>query len=158
MVALVSHDNKKPLMMAFATKYKKVLQSIPQLCATGTTGGKLIKEVGLSNVKCFASGPLGGDAEIGAAMVHGEIEAIIFFRDPLTSHPHEPDVAALGRLADVHNVPLASCLASAEIMIEHLAKKLGITDVEKDEAGAPQVDKLQQQHSDQFAVATEVYA
>jgi methylglyoxal synthase len=170
MVALVAHDNKKALMLAFAIRYKCVLEKIPQLCATGTTGSKLIKEVGLTNVRCFASGPLGGDQEIGAAIVRGEIEAIIFMRDPLSAHPHEPDVAALGRLADVHNIPLASCLASAEIMIEHLAKKIGIDLEAERKVGDPSspaspqqhpnqdLRLLHEQHSQQFAAATESFA
>ncbi|MDD3128769.1 MAG: methylglyoxal synthase [Candidatus Izemoplasmatales bacterium] len=117
-IALISHDKMKPEMIDFAKKYKDVLKQ-HKLVATGTTGHKIIEATGL-NVKCFRSGPLGGDQEIGAQVANGNIDLIFFFRDPLTAQPHEPDVSALLRLSDVYKIPLATNISTAEFIIESL--------------------------------------
>ena len=116
-LALIAHDGKKPNMVAFVMKHRDTLNKA-KLYATGTTG-KHIADAGFE-VKCLLSGPLGGDAQIAAMLADGIIEAVIFFRDPLDKHPHEPDVAMLMRLCDVHNIPLATNPATAELIIEGL--------------------------------------
>jgi len=115
-IALIAHDKKKQEMIDFATKYANVLKK-HELFATGTTGHRIIEATGL-NVKCFRSGPLGGDQEIGARIANGEIDLVFFFRDPLTAQPHEPDVSALLRLSDVYKIPLATNASSAEFIIK----------------------------------------
>lgn len=117
-IALIAHDKMKPEMIEFATKYKNILKG-HDLVATGTTGHKLIEATGL-DIKCFKSGPLGGDQEIGARVANGDIDLIFFFRDPLTAQPHEPDVSALLRLSDVYKVALATNSSTAEHMINSL--------------------------------------
>jgi len=89
------------------------------LVATGTTGKYIQSRIGLP-VRLMKSGPLGGDQQIGALVAGGEVQAVIFLRDPLTAHPHEPDVSALVRLCDVHNVPLATNLATAEAVVNFM--------------------------------------
>ncbi|MDP2425799.1 MAG: methylglyoxal synthase [Candidatus Izemoplasmatales bacterium] len=115
-IALIAHDKKKAEMIEFALKYQHVLKK-HELFATGTTGHRIIEATGL-NIKCFRSGPLGGDQEIGAKIANGEIDLIFFFRDPLTAQPHEPDVSALLRLSDVYKIPLATNPSSAEYIIK----------------------------------------
>jgi methylglyoxal synthase len=88
--------------------------------ATGTTGGRLRREAQL-NVECLLSGPLGGDLQIGARLAVGEVDAVVFLRDPMTPQPHEPDINALVRACDVHNVPCATNLAGAQLMLTGLA-------------------------------------
>ncbi|MFD2925787.1 methylglyoxal synthase [Halobacillus naozhouensis] len=117
-IALIAHDEKKQEIIQFATAYKHIFQD-HQLFATGTTGKKISEASGL-DVYRFQSGPVGGDQQIGAKIAQEEIDMVIFFRDPLTAQPHEPDVSALLRICDVHRVPLATNLASAEIFIRGL--------------------------------------
>jgi methylglyoxal synthase len=117
-IALIAHDKMKPDMIEFATRYKSILKQ-HQLVATGTTGHKIIAATGL-NIKCFRSGPLGGDQEIGAQVANGDIDIIFFFRDPLTAQPHEPDVSALLRLSDVYQIALATNPSTAECKIKSL--------------------------------------
>jgi methylglyoxal synthase len=117
-IALIAHDKMKPEMIEFAKKYKHILKQ-HDLVATGTTGHKLIAATGL-NIKCFRSGPLGGDQEIGAQVANGDIDIIFFFRDPLTAQPHEPDVSALLRLSDVYQIALATNPSTAEHVIASL--------------------------------------
>lgn len=117
-IALIAHDKMKPEMIEFATRYKDILAK-HELVATGTTGHKIIEATGLS-IRCFKSGPLGGDQEIGARVANGKIDLIFFFRDPLTAQPHEPDVSALLRLSDVYKIPLATNSSTAEHMINSL--------------------------------------
>ncbi|TFJ93830.1 methylglyoxal synthase [Lentibacillus salicampi] len=119
-IALIAHDKKKQEILHFTIAYKHILKN-HQLFATGTTGGKITDGAGLA-VHRFQSGPLGGDQQIGAKIANNEMDAIIFFRDPLTAQPHEPDVSALMRLCDVHLIPLATNPAAAEIMIQALAR------------------------------------
>ncbi len=114
-VALIAHDNKKDEMIGFARTHKDVLERY-NLIATGTTGSRLIENVGLS-VTCMLSGPLGGDAQIAALVAEGKIEAVFFFIDPLDKHPHDPDINTLLRICNVHNVPLATNPATASFVI-----------------------------------------
>lgn len=119
-IALIAHDKKKPALIQFVTAYQKVLGQY-ELFATGTTGLRLIEATGLS-IHRFQSGPLGGDQEIGAMIAKNKMDMVIFFRDPLTSQPHEPDVTALIRLCDVYDVPLATNMGTAEILIHGLER------------------------------------
>lgn len=119
-IALIAHDKKKELMVDFCIAYKAILAK-HNLCATGTTGSLIIEATGL-NVNLFLSGPQGGDQQIGARIAYNEIDLVLFFRDPLTAQPHEPDVSALFRLCDVHNIPLATNSATAEVMIRGLER------------------------------------
>ena len=117
-IALIAHDKKKSEITELAIKYKDVL-SKHELFATGTTGTLIMGETGLSICR-MKSGPLGGDQQIGAMLANGELDLIIFLRDPLTAQPHEPDVTALLRLGDVQKIPLATNINSATIMLEAL--------------------------------------
>lgn len=114
-IALIAHDKKKPEMVNFAIAYQDILKA-HELYATGTTGKKVNEATGLT-IHCFQSGPLGGDQQIGAMIASNEMDLVIFLRDPLTAQPHEPDVNALLRLSDVYRIPLATNLASAEILM-----------------------------------------
>ncbi len=120
-IALIAHDEKKPDMVTFCEEQLPIL-SKHELFATGTTGTLVKKETGL-DVHCFKSGPLGGDQEIGARVARGEIDIIVFFRDPLTAQPHEPDVSALFRLSDVYQIPLASNPNTARHLFRSLSCK-----------------------------------
>lgn len=117
-IALIAHDKKKDDMVQFVTAYKYILQD-HELFATGTTGKRIMEATGLK-VHRFQSGPLGGDQQIGACIAENEMDLVIFFRDPLTAQPHEPDVSALMRLCDVYGVPLATNMGTAEILIRGL--------------------------------------
>ena len=121
-IALIAHDKKKDDMIRLAIKYKETLAP-HELYATGTTGTLVMGETGLK-IKRMKSGPLGGDQQIGAMLANGEIDMIIFLRDPLTAQPHEPDVSALLRLCDVQSIPLATNSSSAIIMLEALKNKI----------------------------------
>lgn len=114
-VALVAHDKKKLDLALFVIQHKDILARF-HLVATGTTGGILQDKTGLT-VERVLSGPLGGDQQIGARIALEQVMAVIFFRDPLTAQPHEPDVSALVRLCDVHDVPLATNPASAQALM-----------------------------------------
>lgn len=120
-IALVAHDNKKPKMIQFVKNHKDILAQ-HDLCATGTTGKKINEATGLE-VERFLSGPIGGDQQIGARVALDEIDIVIFLRDPLTAQPHEPDVLALLRVCDVHQVPLATNVTSAEILLYGMIHK-----------------------------------
>jgi methylglyoxal synthase len=119
-IALIAHDEKKDSLVQFSLKYKDILEKF-DLVATYTTGGHLEKEVGVK-VDRMLSGPLGGDLQIGAMVAEGKISAVVFLRDPLTAHAHEPDISALMKVCDTHNIPLATNLATAQIVIERLAQ------------------------------------
>lgn len=114
-IALIAHDKKKDDMIHFAMKNEKILSKV-ELVATGTTGLKIMENTNL-NIQRFKSGPLGGDQQIGALVANHDIDMIIFLRDPLTSQPHEPDISALLRLSDVYSIPLATNVASAQLLI-----------------------------------------
>lgn len=122
-IALIAHDGKKADMVAFVMKRLEFFnRKDVNIVATGTTG-TMITHAGVDKVERVNSGPLGGDAEIGALVARGEITGVIFFRDPLDKHPHEPDIQMLMRVCDVHDIPLATNYKSAHIMIKYLQKK-----------------------------------
>lgn len=116
-IALIAHNGKKVEMVSFILQNKHLLKGI-NLSATGTTGGH-IENAGFK-VKKLLSGPKGGDAQIAALVATQQMDIVIFFRDPMDKHPHEPDVQMLMRLCDVHNVPLATNPAAAKLMLEGL--------------------------------------
>lgn len=117
-IALIAHDKKKDEIIELAKTYKDVLAQ-HELYATGTTGTLIMGETGL-NVIRMKSGPLGGDQQIGAMLADGNLDLVIFLRDPLTAQPHEPDVSALLRLCDVQRIPLSTNTSSAKIMLDAL--------------------------------------
>jgi methylglyoxal synthase len=117
-IALIAHDKKKDDMVTLAAEYIDFLRGC-SLTATGTTGARLANELGLT-VERKHSGPFGGDLQIGAALVEGQIDAVIFLRDPMTPQPHEPDINALVRACDVHNVACATNLSSAHMVLSQL--------------------------------------
>ena len=121
-VALIAHDKKKLELALFALSHRDTLANF-HLVATGTTGGILAKQTGLQ-VERVLSGPLGGDPQIGARLAAARLLAVFFFRDPLTAQPHEPDVSALVRLCDVHDIPLATNPASAEALMLWLREQI----------------------------------
>lgn len=114
-IALIAHDQKKDEMVNFVIAYEHIFAQ-HTLYATGTTGTRIMNETNLP-VHRLRSGPLGGDQQIGAMIATGDLDLILFFRDPLTAQPHEPDVNALLRLCDVYGIPLATNLATAELLI-----------------------------------------
>ncbi|MCI5083628.1 MAG: methylglyoxal synthase [Saprospiraceae bacterium] len=118
-IAIIAHDGKKPEMVAFVKDHVDLFQEKNiTLIATGTTGSHL-ENAGL-NVERMQSGPRGGDAQIASRMVEGQVDMVIFFRDPLGKHPHEVDVNMLMRLCDVYNIPLATNPAAAQLFIQTL--------------------------------------
>ena len=119
-IALIAHDRKKDEMMRVAREFAAFLSRC-HLIATGTTGGRLNVEVGLDVERCL-SGPLGGDLQIGARLAVGQVDAVIFLRDPMTPQPHEPDINALVRACDVHDVPCATNVAGARLMLRELER------------------------------------
>lgn len=124
-IALIAHDKRKDDIIELAKKYKDVLGE-HELYATGTTGTLIMGETGLG-IHRMKSGPLGGDQQIGAMLADGNIDLVIFLRDPLTAQPHEPDVSALLRLCDVQRIPLATNISSATIMLDALKNKIFMT-------------------------------
>jgi methylglyoxal synthase len=121
-LALVAHDSKKENMVRLAKAHKENLTEL-DLVATRGTGQAIQARAGLA-VTLMQSGPHGGDQQIGALVANGDVSAVIFLRDPLMAHPHEPDVSALLRVCDVHNIPLATNIASAEAVLCLLFKQL----------------------------------
>jgi methylglyoxal synthase len=117
-IALIAHDRMKDRMVALAREFKPVLAR-HRLVATGTTGMRLRQEVGL-DVECVLSGPLGGDLQIGARLAAGEVQVVVFLRDPMTPQPHEPDINALVRACDVHDVACATNVATARFVLSQL--------------------------------------
>ena len=117
-IALIAHDKKKDDIIALAAEYVDFLRGCT-LSATGTTGGRPINELGLEVMRMH-SGPVGGDLQIGAQLVNGEVDCVIFLRDPMTPQPHEPDINALVRACDVHNIPCATNVASAHLVLSQL--------------------------------------
>lgn len=117
-IALIAHDNMKPKMIEWCKENKDVL-SKHFLCGTGTTS-KRISDATYLPVKGYLSGPLGGDQQIGAKVAGGEIDIIIFFSDPLTAMPHDPDVKALLRIAQVYDIPIANNIATADCILKAL--------------------------------------
>lgn len=114
-LALIAHDQKKAEMVSWAMKNKESLSRF-NLCGTGTTA-KLVGDATGLDVKRYLSGPLGGDQQIGAKIAEGEIDAVVFFWDPLNAQPHDPDVKALLRIAVVYDIPIATNTATANYVI-----------------------------------------
>ena len=120
-IALIAHDQKKADIVMLAREFAAFLRGC-HLIATGTTGGRIHEEADLE-VERLLSGPLGGDLQIGARLAIGQVDAVIFLRDPMTPQPHEPDINALVRACDVHNVPCATNVATAELLITGLTRE-----------------------------------
>lgn len=121
-IALIAHDRKKDDIVGFAREHAALLNRCI-LMGTGTTGRRLREQLGM-DVECVLSGPMGGDLQIGARLAGGEVDAVIFLRDPMMSQPHEPDINALVRACDVHDVPCATNLASANLLVRGLAERI----------------------------------
>lgn len=119
-IGLIAHDGKKAEMVSFVLSHRKYLEGA-KLYATGTTGSHIVKEG--FDVECLLSGPKGGDAQIAALVATKEMDAVIFFRDPLDKHPHEPDVQMLMRICDVHNVALATNPAAGHYIIKGMTEE-----------------------------------
>ncbi|MBF7095765.1 methylglyoxal synthase [Alkalibacter mobilis] len=114
-IALVAHDNRKPALLDWVKENADKLKN-HELCGTGTTSGMLSRNTGLK-IKAYKSGPLGGDIEIGAKICDNQIDLLVFFWDPLTAQPHDPDVKALLRLAVLYDIPVAMNKTSANYLI-----------------------------------------
>ena len=117
-IALIAHDRMKEQMLEFVEHHKDVLSNY-HLVATATTGRLIKEKIGLE-ITAYMSGPLGGDQQIGALIATEQVDLVIFLRDPLTAQPHEPDITALLRICDVHNIPLATNRKSAHILVKSL--------------------------------------
>jgi len=122
-IALIAHDRMKDDMVDFVVKHEDVLQG-HRLVATGTTGTRIMEHTRLK-VHRLMSGPLGGDQQMGSLAARKRLDLVIFLRDPLMPQPHEPDINALLRICDVHNVPAATNLATAAIFLEYIKSRPG---------------------------------
>lgn len=127
LVALIAHDEKKADIVELAREHRGLLGRL-RLLATGTTGGLIADELGMP-VDRTASGPHGGDLQIAARIAAGEVDAVVFLRDPLTAHPHEPDIQALLKVCDVYGVPVVTNVAGARILLSYLGILLANRDV-----------------------------
>jgi len=114
-IALIAHDGKKQEMLQWCETNKEILKK-HKLCGTGTTARMIADHVGL-RIRGYNSGPLGGDQQIGAKIVEGNIDMVIFFSDPLAAQPHDPDVKALLRIAQVYDIPIANNVSTADFII-----------------------------------------
>ena len=114
-IALIAHDSKKQQMMEWAEANKEILKN-HFLCGTGTTARLITEKTGLP-VRGYNSGPLGGDQQVGARIVEGKVDFVVFFWDPLASQPHDPDVRALLRIAVVYDIPIATNKATADFLL-----------------------------------------
>jgi methylglyoxal synthase len=123
-LALIAHNNMKASLMEFCSLHAKKLEQFP-LIATGTTGSMLYTKTGLCLCRKVASGPLGGDQAVGTLISTKNICGVIFFRDPLSSHPHHADIEALGRLCDVYQIPFATNPQSGEAILDYLLSGKG---------------------------------
>lgn len=117
-IAFIAHDRKKEELVNFAIAYEHVFLD-KNLFSTGTTGQRIMEATNLK-IQRFLSGPLGGDQQIGALIAQNQMDLVIFMRDPLMAQPHEPDITALLRLCDVHGIPVATNMATAEILVRAL--------------------------------------
>ncbi|WP_438432375.1 methylglyoxal synthase [Gorillibacterium sp. sgz500922] len=120
-IAFIAHDRMKDEMVNFVTAYEHVFAKQHRLYATGTTGQRIMDKTGLIITR-FMSGPLGGDQQIGSLVAENVMDLVIFLRDPLTAQPHEPDISALLRLCDVQGIPLATNVATAELLVRALER------------------------------------
>jgi methylglyoxal synthase len=123
LVALIAHDCKKEEIVQFSTKHSNELANL-RLVATKSTGSLIESKTGLK-INLMQSGPYGGDQQIGALVASGICGAVIFLRDPLTAQPHEPDITALLRVCDVHNIPVATNLTTAEAVLKYVLEEPG---------------------------------
>ncbi len=114
-IALIAHDNKKKELIEWCIEHKAILEK-HELCGTGTTASLVSKKTGLE-INGYNSGPLGGDQQIGSRIVDGSVDLLIFFSDPLTAQPHDPDVKALLRIAQLYDIPIAHNRSSADFII-----------------------------------------
>ncbi|QBQ98636.1 MULTISPECIES: methylglyoxal synthase [Paraburkholderia] len=121
-VALIAHDHKKDDIVRLSGEYVDTLRRC-ELLATGTTGGRIAAAHGL-NVERMLSGPHGGDLQIGAQLAEGNVDVVIFLRDPMTPQPHEPDINALVRACDVHDVPCATNISTARMILDVLTLRM----------------------------------
>lgn len=121
-VALIAHDAQKDKLIEIAKQFKSTLEQCV-LCGTGTTAGRLNYEVGL-NVEALLSGPMGGDQQIGAMVAQGDLDAVLFLRDPLCAQPHEPDISALLRVCDLHKVALGTNSTTARWILRAIKEHL----------------------------------
>ena len=119
-IALIAHDNKKADMVAFVSKRLPFFNREDVTIITTGTTGRHVKHAGINNVVSVQSGPLGGDAQIAARVAEGKCNMVVFFRDPLEKHPHEPDISMLMRLCDVHDIPLATNPSTAALLFKGL--------------------------------------
>jgi methylglyoxal synthase len=119
-IALIAHDKKKELMVQFCIAYCPILNK-HNICATGTTG-KLVAEATGLKIHRFLSGAQGGDQQIGARIAYNEIDLVLFFRDPITQKYHEPDMLSIIKLCDMHNIPIATNVATAEVLVRGLER------------------------------------
>jgi len=119
-IALIAHDRKKTEIVNFMIAYESIFKE-HELYSTGTTGMKIMEQTKLK-IHRYQSGPLGGDQQVGAMIAENELDLLIFFRDPLMAQPHEPDIIALLRLCDVYGIPVATNVATAEILVRALSK------------------------------------
>ncbi|AVQ28491.1 MULTISPECIES: methylglyoxal synthase [Fusobacterium] len=119
-IALIAHDNMKDEIVTFVKENLDFFKEF-ELVATGTTGKRIAEATGLT-IHRYQSGPIGGDQQIGADIALNKIKAVFFLRDPLTAQPHEPDISALIRLADVHKIPIATNLSTAHLLVIALKK------------------------------------
>lgn len=117
-IAFIAHDKKKEDIVQFVSAYKHLFEK-HELYSTGTTGKRIMEATNLS-IHRFQSGPLGGDQQIGALIATNKMDLVLFFKDPLTAQPHEPDISALIRLCDVYSIPLATNMATAEVLVRGL--------------------------------------
>lgn len=116
-IAFIAHNNMKTQMTRFLYEHRDLIKQSCDLCVATKTTAKELELMGF-NVKSYASGPLGGDAQIASRIVEGKIKMVIFFIDPQTSHPHDADINMLMRICNVHNIPLATNYATAELLLE----------------------------------------
>lgn len=119
-IALIAHDNKKADMVAFVSKRLPFFNRKDITIITTGTTGKHVKHAGINDVQTVKSGPLGGDAQIASLVVEGQIDLVIFLRDPLGKHPHDVDISMLMRLCDVHDIPLATNYRTASYLVKYL--------------------------------------
>jgi methylglyoxal synthase len=117
-MALIAHDGRKTALVELLRPYRDAL-SARRLIATGHTGALLAEQLDLA-VERVRSGPEGGDIQIGSRLVDGLVDAVIFLRDPLTAHPHEPDIQALLKICDTHEIPVATNAATARLLLDAL--------------------------------------
>lgn len=119
-IGLIAHDNKKKLMQNFCIAYRNIL-SKHDIYATGTTG-RLIEEVTNLTIQKYLAGHLGGQQQLGSQIAHNQIDMVIYLRDPLSQKNHEPDPASVIRLCDIHNIPIGTNLATAELLVKALER------------------------------------